>query len=253
MRRAEDLDAINRQRQQITQVMVSEAREQAILMQDRKILVLWKDDWQKGVVGLVAGKIAEEFRKPAIVLQKGEVESTGSARTVGEFNIVDALKHASAHLTRFGGHQQAAGLTLKTSEYEAFYAKLLEYAEAHLAEEDAARRIDLEAELAASDLKFETLDLIIQFEPFGVDNVRPRFLVRNLAVENIRMVGSEQQHAQLQLAAGGAAVSAIAFNFPGIAQTVKIGDTVEAAVELMEDGWNGQKRLKLRIIDMRAV
>jgi single-stranded-DNA-specific exonuclease len=289
------LEEINRRRQDLTGRVLSEAREQALQYQDRKVLVLLGQDWPKGVVGLAAGRIAEEFHKPAIVLDKGELESTGSARTVGEFNVLEAIKHGSLHLIRYGGHQQAAGLTLKTAEYEQFYKKILEYAEHNLSETDLDRQLLLEAELNPEDLQLTTYNLLTKLEPFGVGNPKPKFLIKNLKINSVRLVGGEKQHLQLQLeldfssrrhseaenGASSAAEESLKFDSKGIlhpsdalgvqddakkkyipaimfsasdfAKKLKVGDTIDAAAELIRDGWNGREEVKLRIIDLRKV
>lgn len=249
--RSFELEAINKRRQDLTEQVVSEAREQAEQMGDRDFLVLWGDGWPKGIVGLVAGKIAEEFGKPTIVLERGESESTGSARTVGDFSVIEALKYASEHLSRFGGHQQAAGLTLKTGEYEAFYRKLLEYAERNIGEGDLERRLELEAQLSPSDINLETLRLQSLLEPFGVGNPKPRFLIEGLSLASMRTVGAAAQHLQAQFKAGALIVSSIGFGLSHFAKTYKVGDTVDVAAELLEDAWNGHRGVKLRIIDIR--
>lgn len=245
------LEAINRRRQDLTQQLLSEAREQALQYEDRKVLVLLGSDWPKGVVGLVAGKVAEEFNKPAFVLNKGDTESTGSARTVGEFNVLSALKFASAHLIKFGGHKQAAGLTLKTAEYEEFYKKILEYAEANLLETDLEHHLLLETELNPEDLQLTTYNFLTDLEPFGVGNPKPKFLVKNLKINSARLVGATQQHLQMQLSVGGKNIAGIMFNCGDFAKNLKVGDTIDAAIELIEDGWNGRKEIKLRIIDIK--
>ena len=150
--RASELDKINVRRQEHTKNILSEAKEQLIKIGDRKVLIVL-GDWNKGVVGLVAGRIAEEYHKPTMVLSRDGAEATGSARTVGEFNVVESLKHASEHLTRFGGHQQAAGLTLKVDDFELFYQKILDYAEENLTEDDLESSLTLEAELTAAQSK----------------------------------------------------------------------------------------------------
>lgn len=288
--RAFVLEELNRKRQDLTGQVLSEAREQALKYQDRKVLVLLGEGWPKGVVGLAAGRIAEEFYKPTIVLDCGDVESTGSARTVGEFNVIEALKYASAHLVKFGGHQQAAGLTLKTAEYEQFYQKILEYADKKLSEADLSRQLLLEAELNPQDLQLTTYNLLVDFEPFGVGNPRPKFLIRSLKIDSIRLVGSLQQHMQVMLTipsvstrpsvsesrdpeqslgldSGYSAlrsternfgmthsrtINAIMFNASAFAKTLKIGDTIDVAAELIKDGWNGREEVKLRIIDIKV-
>ncbi len=249
--RADQLEQINQNRQDITARILSEAREQIELIKDRKILIIMGEGWSKGVVGLVAGRLVEEYKKPVIVMEKNGETATGSARTIGEFNVVEALKHASEHLCRFGGHKQAAGLTLRAGEYEDFYRKMLEYAEEFLSEDDMRSKLELEAILDTRQLTLETAAAVAKFEPFGVDNTKPKFLVEGLSVRSVRLVGASQQHLQLQLQAGDRQIGAIVFNASDFAKNVNLGDTIDVAAELVADSWNGRQSVKLRVIDIR--
>jgi single-stranded-DNA-specific exonuclease len=247
------LEQINRKRQDLTLRVLSEAREKAVTAGDRKILVLWNEDWHQGIVGLVAGKLAEEFNKPAIVLEKGLEESLGSARTAGEFDIIASLKYAASHLVRFGGHKQAAGLTLRNENFEDFCQKILEFAEDRLPTENLEMILQADAELEATDLRLEILDLLSALEPFGVDNPKPRFLVSNLQVKSFRPVGSGSKHLQLQLMLGNQTVGAIWFNGNDFAKNLKLDDTVGVIAELFLDNWNGNSNIRLKIVDLRVV
>ena len=249
--KAIELEAINKRRQDLTARIVSEAREQAELMGDRKILVLANEEWHKGVVGLVAGRLADEFYKPVIILEKTLEFSTGSARTVGDFDIIAALKHSSEHLVRFGGHKQAAGLTLETGKMEIFYQSILNYADINIKEKSSAV-LELESELEASDLTPTSYQLQASLEPFGVGNLKPKFLISAMQIISMRQVGASKQHSQLQMQKGDKTISAIAFNSAYIEKNFKVGDTVDVAGELKMDEWNGRKELKLRIIELRS-
>lgn len=251
LQRAQALEEINSRRQEQTQRILSEAKEKAELIQDRKVLIVAGEGWSKGIVGLVAGKLVEEFHKPVMVVAKENGELTGSARTVGEFSVIEALKHASEFLLRFGGHQQAAGLTLKAENFEQFYQKVLEYAEEHLSPDDLSPGLWLDAELKSNDLNLETLKLIQAMEPFGVGNPRPKFLIPSAKISSSRVVGKLSQHLQLKLDIGGKQVDGILFGATDFAKNLKIGDTVDVAAELIEDSWNGRQNLKLRIIDLK--
>lgn len=249
-KQAELLEKINQRRQDITARIMSEAREQAEKINHRKVLVMMAEGWHKGVVGLVAGKIAEEFYRPTIILEKGEIEATGSARSVGEFDIVEALKSSQGHLLRFGGHKQAAGLTLKTEKFELFYQSVLEFAEKNM-EADQPPILHLDAELLPSDLQFTTYNLLTALEPFGVNNPKPKFLISNAEILSIKPVGAQGQHMQIQVKLKEKVLSCIGFNFSGKILGVKIGDNIDIACELIADFWNGQQKLKLRLIDIK--
>ncbi len=250
--KALQLENINLRRQEQTARIMSEAKEQALMHQDRKIFVLAGEGWNKGVVGLVAGRLAEEFYKPVIVLEKSTDFSTGSARTVGEFDILEAIKFSSEHTVRFGGHKQAAGLTIKTGEIEFFYRKILEFAEKNIGDENQ-RTLELEAELSPSDLSLDSCLLLSKLEPFGVDNPKPKFLVNQMKIISLKAVGTAQNHTQLNLQKGSVNIPAIIFNSNLLEKNFKVGDTVDVACELMEDGWNGRKGIKLKIVDIKKI
>jgi single-stranded-DNA-specific exonuclease len=249
--KASVLEEINSRRQSLTQNILSEARERAELIKTRKILVLMKENWPKGVVGLVAGKLAEEFNKPTIVLSQEGETSTGSARTVGEFNILEAIKFAGEYLEKFGGHKQAAGLSLKPENFEKFYEKLLEYAEEVLPDGEVEKVLHLEAELFAEDLTPKTYNLISSLEPFGVDNISPKFLVSQAQIISMRLVGKTQTHLQMRVKKNQTEIDSIGFNLGFFAKTFKVGDTIDIACELIYEVWNGQEKVKLKIIDIK--
>jgi single-stranded-DNA-specific exonuclease len=249
---AQNIEEINLRRQEITARIMSEAREKAQGILHRKVLVLMGESWHKGVVGLVAGKLAEEFYKPTIVLEKGEFEATGSARSAGEFNVVEALKYSGQHLIRYGGHKQAAGLTLQTENFEIFYQSVLDFAEKNM-EEDDGPVLYLDAELSAEDLQFATYNLIASLEPFGVGNPKPKFLLKNAKILSKRAVGQKAQHLQMKISLGNRQISCIAFNFGPKDSSLQIGQELDLACELLQDDWNGNTQLKLRIIDIRQL
>ena len=134
---------------------------------------------------------------------------------------------------------------------EKFYQKILEFAETNLRDEDIEQKLLLDAELAAVDLSLATCSLLLQLEPFGVDNHKPKFLIPQMEIISVKQVGKTGQHAQLQLKKDNQNISSIAFNFNLLEKNLKIGDTVDVAAELMQDDWNGNSKVKLRVIDVR--
>lgn len=245
------LEQINKRRQDITASVLDEAREKALGLQDRKVLALMGEDWPKGVVGLVAGKLAEEFKKPTFILSQTGTEATGSARGTGDFSVIEALKYSQDLLLRFGGHQQAAGLTLLSENFPIFYEKLSEYAEKNLATNLEQPTFELEAQVQASSLSLEVLKEIEKLEPFGLGNPVPKFLVSGLRVKTLKTVGSASQHLQLVLEAQGKSFKAIAFSKAESFSALRIGDSLDIAAELLEDSWNGALELKLKVLDVK--
>jgi len=249
--KAAELEKINKRRQDITMRVVSEAQEQATFISDRKILLVAHPSWHKGVVGLAAGRLAEVYQKPVIVLERGELESTGSARSGGDFNIVECLKSAQEHLIKFGGHKQAAGLTVKSEHIDTFYSQILQYAENNWPEEGLSINLELDAALSESDLTAETAYVITAAAPFGVGNKKPQFLLSDAAVVSTRLVGNGAKHLQLKLRLGSTIVDAIAFNWKAGVDRLLESSMVDVACELLVDVWQGFEKLKLRVVDIR--
>lgn len=246
---AQRLNDINIRRQEQTLRIVSEAKEQAAFFADRKIILVANPEWTKGVVGLAAGRLAENFGKPAIVLEKGEEESTGSARSVGTFDIVAALKFAEDILVKFGGHKQAAGLTVKTKDINALYARLLEFADS-LPEENKVE-LEIEAEMQPEDISLDFFDLLALLEPFGFGNPRPKFLLAAAELVKVKEVGKEGGHLQIEVLLQGKSVQGIGFNLGFMVRQFAPGDKVDIVAELMADTWQGIRRVKMRLVDMR--
>ncbi len=252
VRLASELEEINLRRQGLTERISLEAFEQASIQQDREVLVLSGEDWHQGVVGIVAGRVAEKFGKPAIVLSHIGGELTGSARTRGDFNVVECLQFASIHLSRFGGHMQAAGLTLLAEKLDDFTGAVLQYARDNQdAKKDYTPTLELSAELSASDLNIETCELLAAMEPFGVGNVEPKFLLPSARVVSIKNIGQEQTHAKLLLDISGIKLEAIGFGFAKELSWLDVGSVVDVAGTLGINEWNGMRKVDFKLIDVR--
>jgi single-stranded-DNA-specific exonuclease len=245
---AKELDELNTHRQTLTEQILSEAREQIMLVSDRKVLLAAGEGWPKGIVGLVAGKLAEEFNKPVLIMDKGPEFSTGSARSHPKFDIVKALVHSKDLLEKFGGHTQAAGFTLASSNIEPFYKKLLEFAE-NLADEPEPL-LEVDAEMESKDFNWETHEYLEKFEPFGLGNPRPKFIGRGMQVIDARTVGGEGRHLKLKLLWNGKVVAGIAFKFGFLVTQIRANQTLDAVFEMESNEWNGHKDLQVKIIDL---
>jgi single-stranded-DNA-specific exonuclease len=248
---AKELTALNTHRQMLTEQILSEARGQIELISDKKVLLAAGNDWPKGVVGLVAGKLAEEFGKPVLVMNKDEILATGSARSVGEFDIVVALTHAKELLQKYGGHKQAAGFTLIAENIPALHSKLLEYAET-LNTENLGPELHIDAELVAENATLQVYDQIAKFEPFGFGNHKPKFVSYNIEVADMRLVGAKSSHLKLRVKIGNQVIDAIGFNQGFWASILKVGSKIDLAYELDCNEWNGNRNLQLKIVDIRV-
>ena len=207
-RLAAELEAANRERQAATAAALSAAREELPMPGELPPAIVLAGDYPAGVVGLVASRLAEEFRRPAFVIELGQEECRGSGRGVHGFDVVQALSDASDLLVRFGGHSQAAGFAFVPDHLDALRTRLEVAAEQSMAAA-AEPELYLEGRLRARDLGPALYDMLSLLEPCGTGNSRPLFYSRRMQVRDARIVGSG--HLRLWLGDETGAVSAIGF------------------------------------------
>jgi len=251
MRIGYELEKLNTKRQALTESVMSEARIQLMENSGRKVLLAVGSDWPKGVVGLVAGKLVEEFSRPVLVLERGEIEATGSARSIRNFNLVEALGFSRDVLVKYGGHAAAAGFSLKVENIDIFYKNLLDYADKNLSDEDMAQTVDIEAELRPEEIAVKTFEALENFEPFGPGNPRPKFALLGAEIKEMNPVGAAQKHLQLSISSRGKILKCIAFNFGKAVSQYALGEKVDLVFELLYDTWNGYAHIKLKVVEMR--
>lgn len=262
---AELLERLNKERKQIETAMLEEAigMADAQMMADpgRALVLVGADTFHKGIVGLVASRLVERFRKPACVIawekagDGGDAEGTGSLRSVPGVDLGAAVRAAvgAGHLVKGGGHAMAAGLTVKRSRFEALQNYLLDQLKASAGGGIAsAAALDIDAALVASGATGDLLDLVERAGPFGQGNPQPRFAFPAHRVKFAKVVG--EAHVRLMLEAGdGARLEAIAFRAAG----QPLGDMLmgaggmplHVAGQLRRDTWGGRTRIELSIDD----
>jgi single-stranded-DNA-specific exonuclease len=251
-RLAADLDTQNRLRQQAVTVALAQAEEQvAAIDDDAAAIVLGDPGWPMGIVGLVAGRLAERYARPAFIACLDPAEAKGSARSAGGVHIVRALDGAAPALLRYGGHAAAAGFSLEASRFEEFR----ELITASVGEQNAGleRRRDfaIDCEISGIDVNPELCDALDQLEPCGQGNPAPLLAVRAARVLGTTTFGSEGQHVRVALATGSGIVEAIAFNKPNLADHLPRGRMVDACFGLELDSFQGFVRVRARLRDLR--
>lgn len=246
---AQDLNTLNLKRQAALDKAMREARElvEKEKLYERKVIILDKATWHQGIVGLVAGRLVEEYARPTIIFSRGKIRSKGSARSIDAFHIVEALDYARDVLLKYGGHAQAAGVTIETKHLSALYDKLLEYAEEKLSDKDLLPTLSADAELLLDDIGEDILKITEQFQPHGVGNPRPLFISRDCLVQQVRAVGADGKH--LKLTVGGK--DAIAFDLGEMSHELTAGDVVDIIYAVERDTWNGRSRLQLKVLDLK--
>lgn len=252
-----ELEGNNQARQKATAQIVDEIRVLANNMfKDKKFIFAVGEHFPTGIVGLASGRIADEFNKPVAILNKGETESTGSFRSIPQINIIETIEKCSELLVKFGGHSQAAGVTVKNENLNAFFEKLSKIIENELKDKDVSVVMEVDAEILPKDLDFELAESLQKFEPFGEGNEEPIFLMKNLEVSDLRTVGNGEKHLKLSLKANDGTpkiFEAIGFNLTNGFSHLKKGDKVDIIFTISEDKWNGNKKIQLKLIDIKIL
>ena len=245
-----ELNELNQHRQLLTQQVLSEAKAQIEMAADKKVLMAVGKDWPKGVVGLVAGKLAEEYNRPVLAISNVEGIATGSARSAGEFDMVAALTASKDLLQKYGGHKQAAGFTLASENLLSFHQRLLEYAESlNLTLSEPVLEID--GEIEPTDISWEIYGYLEKLAPFGYGNPKPKFVGRGLEVLDSRFVGVDNKHAKLKVKFGEHVLEAICFGQGFLNNSLKPGHKIDCVFELIANQWNGNRSLQLKILDVK--
>ncbi|MDY7041261.1 MAG: single-stranded-DNA-specific exonuclease RecJ [Chloroflexota bacterium] len=249
-RLATKLGETNRRRQRLTVETVDLARAQVLAEgEDAPLLFAAGENFLPGIVGLVAGRLTEEFYRPAVVVEVGEEQSRGSCRSIPDFDITAALDRCRDLLVRYGGHAAAAGFTVENCNLDLLHERLQAIAEEELAGKELMPTIQIDIEVALGEMDWATQALLEQMEPCGSDNPTPLFLSRGVVVRNCRPVGADGQHLRLALSDGRVVWDAIAFR-----QSMPEGgmpEHIDVLYSLEAREWNGEKRLQLVIEDFR--
>ncbi len=249
---AKDLNDINGERKTQDTATTEEALE--MIEEDggvdRKSTVLFKSDWHKGIVGIVASRCIEKYYKPTIILTESKGEVTGSARSVEGFDVHGAIQACSELLNRFGGHHHAAGLTLPLENLEPFKKKFEKVVAERITEEQLYPKVEIDLEVPLSFASFKTLNIIQQMAPFGPGNLNPIFSSKNVKVQgNIRILGGK--HLKMTLNQGTVARDAIAFNMEEKLPDIEGAHSIDIAYHIDENEYRGNKSLQLIVKDIK--
>ncbi len=217
-----------------------------------RAIVLAKEGWHAGVVGIVASRMVERFRRPAVVLAITDGEAHGSARSIDGFSIHEAFAACSEHLTKWGGHAMAAGLRLDANHVEAFRNAMLEYVNARLTPEDLTAIVEVDLPCAMEDVSLEVFEQLRRLAPFGRGNPTPVLMLRNVRLTHAPMrMGQRGRHLSLTLGDHQRAVRAVWFGAGDQAEQLAAGMSLDVAFEPKVSTWQGRKRVELHVCDVR--
>ncbi len=251
---AAELQSDNTDRKEVDKTITEQALaliDGDVLMQQRKSTVLYKEDWHKGVVGIVASRLIDHYYRPTIVLTKSNDKVSGSARSVSGFNIYEAIHECRDLLENYGGHFYAAGMTLSEELVEAFSEKFEQVVAQNISPELLIPEIEIDAEIRLSDIKQSFYNIIKQFEPFGPTNLRPMFVSRNVRdyQGNSRIV--KEQHIKFVVHQQDKwVIDGIGFNMAEKFDIVSRG-AFDMVYTIDENEFNGVTKLQVKVVDVR--
>lgn len=248
-----ELEGKNQDRQKTTNEIVKEVETIAVSRcENRPIVFASAPHWRSGLLGLVAGRIAEKFRKPTIILQVQDNLLVGSLRSIPGINIIESLEECQEYLIKFGGHAQAAGVTLELSNWELFLKSLEEAVLRRENNKSEKPIIEIDAEILPEEIDWELWQNLKQMEPFGEGNTTPLLQIKNVLILEKKIVGNGTKHVKFLLKSSKESPKvweAIGFGKAVLAENIHEGDLIDSVFSLEMDDWNNQRKLQLRLID----
>ncbi|POR22038.1 single-stranded-DNA-specific exonuclease RecJ [Flavobacterium columnare] len=252
---AADIEIFNSNRKDLDKQITEEALDQILKNQeiDRFSTVVYNENWHKGVIGIVASRLVENYYRPTIVFTKSGDKLAASARSVKDFDIYNALEACSDHLEQFGGHMYAAGMTLKEENYKTFKTAFEKTVKESIHPDLLTPEISIDAEIQLADITPKLMRILKQFEPFGPENMTPVFMSRSIYDTGYgKAVGQNEEHLRLFVKQNKSdSFSAIGF---GIGKKNALTNHLrrfDAVYSIEENEWNGTVSLQLRLRDLR--
>ena len=248
---AKELNDFNTKRQEIEKRIFEEALEQIKNGQEEKnpCIILRKENWHHGVIGIVSSKITEMYFKPSILMAIEGEDCKGSGRSIPGFDIHEALEKCNKTIKQFGGHSMAIGITVESANFEAFKSSVLNYAkEKHI--EDIVPVLNIDEKLQLKDITMKDVRDLALLEPFGEANKPPLFQINNVKIETIRTL-SEGKHLKMDIKDDNRKFGTIGFNLGSLANEYKIGDKIDIAGYLEINSFGGRDSIQINIKDIK--
>ena len=254
---ARQINQYNEERKELDKKMTEEAQElvkQSPDMENKSCIVIYNEDWHKGVIGIVASRLTETFYRPAVVLTRSEDLVTGSARSVSGFDVYKAIQSCADLMVNFGGHTYAAGLSLKVEDVEEFKTRFEEYVAKNIESEKVTPNIDVDAVIPFSEINRKFYSDLKRMRPFGPDNEKPRFCTKQVFdYGTSKVVGHNQEHIKLELVDNTSiqVMNGIAFGQSSEARYIKTKHSFDIVYTIEENSYR-KGELQLIIEDIRA-
>ncbi len=203
--------------------------------EDENIVIVWGENWHEGVVGIVASRLSKRFKKPAIVFSIKDGNAKGSARGIGDVDILSLIEMQSEILLGFGGHKGAAGVSIKEENLKEFKSRMIE-ASKDITTKDLEAGGDVLGELDINSVDFELLEILEEFQPYGQKNPKPSFMLRDAYVKVDRVIGRDRRHLKLILVKENHSIESLFFNYD---VDVRRGDTIDILFSVSRNEYRG--------------
>jgi len=248
---AQKLGLTNKERQQLTVDTVMHAKD-LVSKPAKKLIFISHETYNPGVIGLVAGRLVEEYWRPSVVLSIGDGFAKASARSIPGFNIVEAIRSCSDLLVDVGGHPMAAGFTVAVKNIPLLKKRLEAIAEKQLDKETLTRTLYIDAQIPLAAVTQALWQEMRALSPFGFGNYEPLFATKNVHVTDVRVIGATRKHLKLKVRSEetSGVLDAVAFNMADLYGALESDASVDVAYTVDMNEWNGKRNLQLKIKDI---
>lgn len=252
---AEEIDSVNKERQNIVSQIAEEAVAEVEMyypIEDNSVLVVGKEGWNAGVIGIVASKLVEKYYRPTIVLSfdKEKGLAKGSARSIAGFDLFKNLSTCRDILPHFGGHPMAAGMTLNLNDVDELRSRLNALAKEQLKGEDLIPVSHIDARIELKEITIETINELGMLSPYGVSNPKPKVLIDGANISTLRKIGADQSHLKLALEEEGTVIDGIGFGFGHLHDHISPSSKISVIGELSINEWNNIKKPQIFLRDI---
>jgi len=251
------LNEINKCRKEIGDNILREARKLASVQvkeEDNKVLVLASENWNQGVIGIIASRLADEFNRPTIVISKKDEIAKGSGRSIDGFHLYNVLELCQDILINFGGHKLAAGITIRSNKIPEFKSRINEISQNFIKEDDLSPELKIDARISLGNINFGLVKDINILEPFGIGNPQPVFCSYKNTISNWKLVGEKGQHLKLRIKEKNRTLEGIGFKLSRLGnQIFSENKVVDLAFNIELNKWNGMENVQLNIKDIKTI
>ncbi|WP_270179413.1 single-stranded-DNA-specific exonuclease RecJ [Alkalihalobacillus sp. CinArs1] len=252
---AEEIDSLNKARQELVNTMTKEAIEEVEMnypLDDNRVLIIAREGWNPGVIGIVASRLVEKYYRPTIVMsidrEKGVAK--GSARSIEGFDMFMNLSECRDILPHFGGHPMAAGMTIDLEYLNELRSRLNIQANDSLTEADLTPLTKIDLHCAIDDISLETIEEMNLLAPFGVSNPKPVVMLKDVNLAQIRRIGSQENHLKVSLKEGESTLDGVGFNFGYVFEEIASRAALSVIGQLSINEWNGLKKPQIFVHDL---